>query len=336
MFEVMKTGTEAGRAEDQPDTIAAMAEHAGSAAEPASFRTDLGVLFKGDCLALLPSIASGSVDCVFADPPFNLGKEYGPQVDDRRAEDEYLNWCYRWADELVRVLAPGGSLFIYNLPRWNVHIAAHLDGKLTFRHWIVVDMKFSLPVAGRLYPAHYSLLYFAKGRRPRTFSPPRLPLATCRHCGGELRDYGGYKDRMNPRGVNLSDVWTDISPVRHSRYKNRRANELSLRLMDRVLDIATIPGDLVLDPFAGAGTTLVAAELKDRHWLGMELEDIEPIIERFRSLEEDHANLQSLERRKNRLWTEEALALRARHGHRLGRFRLLDGQGLQLSIDGRS
>lgn len=298
-----------------------------------SFRTNRGALVTGDCLEILPSIRDGSVDCVFADPPFNLGKMYGEKVDDSRSDAEYLNWCYRWADELVRVLAPGGSLFLYNLPRWNTHLAAHIDGQLTFRHWIAVDMKFSLPVPGRLYPAHYSLLYFVKGKKAKTFAPPRIPLATCRHCGGELRDYGGYKDRMNPRGVNISDVWSDIAPVRHRRYKNRPANELSLKLMDRVLDIATQPGDLVLDPFAGAGTTLVTAELKDRHWLGIEIENPAPIIERFDELETERAVLKGLERTKNRLWTDETLALRAKHGHRIGRFRLLEGQVSQMLLD---
>lgn len=300
---------------------------------PARFRTERGALYHDDCLTVLPLIPDESVDCVFADPPFNLGKTYGAAVDDRLTDGEYLGWCYRWLDELIRVLAPGGSLFVYNLPKWNIHLAPHLSRRLTFRNWIAVDMKFSLPIAGRLYPAHYSLLYFVKGRRPKTFAPSRVPLATCRHCGGELRDYGGYKDRMNPLGVNLSDVWSDIAPVRHSRYKSRAANELSLKLMDRVLDIASAPGDLVLDPFAGAGTTLVAAELKDRHWIGVELEEVDPIVTRFADIASERRQLDGIERLKNRLWTDEALALRARHGHRLGRFRVLDGQGVQLRLD---
>lgn len=299
----------------------------------AAFHTDRGALFHDDSLAVLPLVPDASVDCVFADPPFNLGKEYGAKVDDQLAEHEYLEWCYRWLDELVRILAPGGSLFVYNLPKWNIHLAPHLARGLTFRNWIAVDMKFSLPIAGRLYPAHYSLLYFSKGRRPKTFAPPRLPLATCRHCGGELRDYGGYKDRMNPLGVNLSDVWSDIAPVRHSRYKSRSANELSLKLMDRVLDIASKPGDLVLDPFAGAGTTLISAELKDRHWIGIELEDVSPIVERFGGIESERRQIEKLENQKNKLWTEEALTLRARNGHRLGRFRLLEGQSMQLRLE---
>src|SRR5438270_859252 len=85
------------------------------------FTTKLGALFKGDCLAILPNFLDGCVDTVFADPPFNLGKEYGRGVRDRLAEGAYLEWCRRWMEECIRVLKPGGALFLYNLPRWNIH-----------------------------------------------------------------------------------------------------------------------------------------------------------------------------------------------------------------------
>ena len=284
--------------------------------------TDRGRLFRGDCLGLLPSIPDETVDCVFAAPPFNLDKDYGRKVDDTRADADYLDWCRRWLDELARVLAPGGALFLYNLPRWNIHLAAHLAGSLTFKHWIAVDIKFSLPIPNRLYPSHYALLYFIKGPRPRVFHPPRLPLPTCRHCGGELKDYGGYKNKMNPRGVSLTDVWTDIPPVRHRRYKNRGANELSLKMLDRVLDIATDPGDLVLDPFGGSGTTFGAAELKDRRWLGVELGDCRPILARLADLDDERAQLARIREDVDVLFTDRALQLRERHGHDSSRYRL--------------
>src|SRR4051794_5029675 len=85
---------------------------AASGGPPApAFRTALGILYQGDCTAVLPSLGDATVDTVFADPPFNLGKEYGRGVDDRRADDEYLAWCRTWIGECVRVLKPGGSFF---------------------------------------------------------------------------------------------------------------------------------------------------------------------------------------------------------------------------------
>lgn len=251
------------------------------------YSTALGALYQADCLDILPNVPDETVDTVFADPPFNLGKKYGDKVNDNREDIEYVDWCKRWIDECIRVLKPGGSFFLYNIPRWNILLGAHLAERgLTFRHWIAVSIKLGLPIQNRLYPAHYSLLYYSKGK-PKTFRSIRTPIVTCRHCGGEVRDYGGHRDAMNPKGVNLMDVWDDITPVRHWKFKSpkRKANQLSTKILYRVVELSTNPGDLVLDPFGGSGTTFDVCERTDRHWIGIELENCDVIIER---LEEDH------------------------------------------------
>lgn len=281
-------------------------------------RTRLGRLYQADCLDLLCGIDAETVDLAFADPPFNLGKKYSSNINDAKATHEYLGWCEGWLSELVRVLKPGGALFVWNLPKWNLLFGAKLAERMTFRHWITVDIKYSLPISGRLYPSHYSLLYFVKGKRPAIFHPDRLPTPCCRHCGGELRDYGGYKDKMNPRGVNLSDVWTDIPPVRHAKYKRRDANALSLKLMDRILSIASDPGSLILDPFGGSGTTYVAAELTARRWVGSELHCAD-ILRRFKKLDDDRDHLRVLHQNKNVLFTAADIEKRRKSGRPLSR-----------------
>lgn len=276
-------------------------------------QTPLGRAYQEDCVKFLQSVESETVDLAFADPPFNLGKKYTSGIDDSVAGEEYLAWCKEWLDEMVRTLKPGGSLFLWNLPKWNLPLGAHLGQQLTFRHWISVDIKYSLPIQGRLYPSHYALLYFVKGKKPAIFHPDRIPTPCCRHCGGEQRDYGGYKDKMNPKGVNLSDVWTDIPPVRHAKYKKRDANALALKLMDRIITMASDPGSLVLDPFGGSGTTFVAAELNGRRWIGSEL-DCSTIVERFDALEGDREHLADIHRNKNVLFTRTDLERRRKNG----------------------
>lgn len=276
--------------------------------------TDRGDLYKADCLKVMKQLPSEIIDCFFADPPFNLNKFYGEGVNDAMPENEYEAWCEQWADEGVRLLKPGGSFFVYNLPKWNMFLATHLARKLTFKHWIAIELTLSLPIAGRLYPSHYSLLYFTKGPKANTFTPPRLPIQVCRHCGGEIKDYGGHKSKINPKGISLSDVWTDISPIRHKKFKNRDANALSLKLMARIIDMSTKKGDTVLDPFGGSGTTYVAAELRDRNWIGTELSTTDAIIERFNQLEIDRAYLANPDLQTNVLFTPEALALRRKNG----------------------
>lgn len=250
-----------------------------------AFQTELGELYQGDCLEVLPTLEDESIDLVFADPPFNLGKDYGKGISDSRAAEDYLGWCEAWVKECARVTAPGGAVFIYNIPKWNVEIGHFLNNLgMMFRHWITVDIKLSLPIAGKLYPAHYSLLYYTKGK-PKTFNRPRVPIQVCRHCGGDVKDYGGHRNKLHPDGINLSDVWSDIPPVRHKATKNRGANQLSPKLLSRVLDIGTLPGDTVLDPFGGSGTTFAVAEELHRHWIGCELGDIDPIVRRLQGQE---------------------------------------------------
>lgn len=285
--------------------------------------TQYGKLYEADCLSVLPRLAPETADLVFADPPFNLGKEYNSKFQDSVPEQDYIQWCERWLNELVRVLKPGGSLFLFNLPKWNLPLGAFLGTKLTFRHWISVDIKYSLPVPKRLYPSHYSLLYFIKGQRPAIFHPDRLPIKTCSHCGKEANDYGGYKDKMNPSGVNLTDVWYDIPPVRHAKYKKRKANELSLKLLDRVISMASDPGSLIVDPFGGSGTSFVAAELLRRNWIGIELE-ASAIVERFEKIDDDAHYLMRLTAVKNRLFTSDSIRLRKQFGHDTSKYRLID------------
>ena len=242
-----------------------------------------GILFQADCLDVFQFIRDDSVHCVFADPPFNLGKEYdGADISDDLPEKRYLQWSQRWLSECARVLVAGGSLFVYNIPQWLIHFGHFLSVELemSFRHWIALSMKNTFPRGKQLYPAHYGLLYFTKGD-PRVFNKLRTEIPTCRHCGGEIKDYGGHRDKLNEKGLTLTDFWEDTSPVRHSKYKTRVANELKPMIPERAILTSTDPGDVVLDPFGGGGSTYQVAEKHGRNWIGVEIGSCEPIVERL-------------------------------------------------------
>lgn len=275
------------------------------------YRTDLGALYQGDCVPWLRSLPTDSIDMVFADPPFNLDKDYGEGVSDRLPDSDYLAWCSEWMEECIRVLKPGGAFFLFNLPKWNIELGSELNKRgMQFRHWIACRMPKSLPIPKRLSPAHYGLLYYTKGK-PATFNSIRVPVQTCRHCGGEVKDYGGHRNKLNAAGLNLMDVfdapeevwedaeqplppgqgwtladdlWDDVPPVRHGRYKHRSANALAPIMLERLIALATNPGETVLDPFCGTGTTAYAAEVLKRRWLSIELGETEPAIRRLRDL----------------------------------------------------
>jgi site-specific DNA-methyltransferase (adenine-specific) len=280
-----------------------------------ALKTKLGKLYQGDCFSLMQHQDNDSVDLIFADPPFNLNKLYPSNIDDNLKTEQYLGWCKNWVDECIRMLRPGGSFFIWNLPKWNTYLADYLNHRLTFRHWISVDIKYTLPIKGRLYPSHYALLYYCKGEKPKAFHPDRLPMDICPHCMGDLKDYGGYKDKMNPDGVNLTDVWLDIPPVRHRKYKKRNgANELSVKLLDRIIEMASDEGDLVFDPFGGSGTTYAVSEIKKRKWLGIEIGPVDDILTRFENIHEDADHIAKIRNNINCLITKDDLKRRIENG----------------------
>ena len=218
-----------------------------------------GEIVCADALELLRILPDECADVVFLDPPFNLGKSYGRNGSkgDRLSDSAYLAYMLRVLIRSVAVLKPGGALYVYHLPKWSIKLAGVLADLLEFRHWIAISMKNGFARGNRLYPAHYSLLYFTKGE-PRVFRRPKIAPLECPECHAYVRDYGGY-ERFIEKGVNLSDVWDDLSPVRHRKHKNRAANELPIEIARRAVRISGRPQGLLVDPFAGSGTALVAA-----------------------------------------------------------------------------
>jgi DNA modification methylase len=234
----------------------------------------------GDCIPFLGRIATqhpeGVFDLAFADPPYNLAKNYTVYADEL-ADQNYLDWCNQWLDGMARTLKPGGSLFVLNLPKWAMHHAAFLNQRLDFRHWIAWDA-LSDP-RGKLMPAHYALLYYTKpGAKPvfnysdlatkpdfEIVTPPDAPKYCLRTACVRNR-----KSFCDDDKVELSDIWFDIHRIKHKRDRDAHPCQLPEKLMERIIRLTTNPGGLVFDPFCGAGTTAIAARKLGRHFLTTE------------------------------------------------------------------
>jgi len=218
-----------------------------------------GKIACGDAIEFLKSLPADCARIVFLDPPFNLGKQYNKNKRlDKKPEKEYGEWLVEVATESARVLQPGGTLFLYHIPSWAMRLGSHLDGTLTFRQWIAVSMKNGFVRGNQLYPAHYALLMFAKGKLKK-FVRLKVSPQECRTCGELVKDYGGYQPIIRRKGINLSDIWDDLSPVRHANRKHRVANELPELLFHRIFRMVGARGSLYVDPFAGSGSGVLAA-----------------------------------------------------------------------------
>jgi site-specific DNA-methyltransferase (adenine-specific) len=230
----------------------------------------LNIVTVGDCLKVMAKLEDSSVDMCFADPPFNLEKRYS-SYRDQRPDADYLDWCRQWLRELVRITKPTGSIYVHNIPRWLTYYAAILNDLAYFRHWIAWDAM-SNPVGKTLLPAHYGILFYTKEIKGFKFYEIRTPHKRCRVCDSYLRDYGGKKDQMHPFGALVGDVWTDIHRIRHNVRRDEHPCQLPIPLLERLVLMSTDPGDVVLDPFLGTGTTAIAAKTLGRRFVGIDLD----------------------------------------------------------------
>ena len=240
----------------------------------------------GDCLERLAELPRGCADLVFADPPFNIGYEYDV-YDDRRAKRDYLAWADRWLEAAARVLAPTGSLFLAIGDEYVAEHKVRLDALgLTLRNWIVWHYTFGVNCTKKFNRSHAHILYYVKDPRPGgfTFNADAIRVPSARMTT--------YADRRaNPVGKLPDDTWVlrpqetgdHFQPESDTWYVSRVCGTFKERtghpcqmpeaVLERIIRVATNPHDLVLDPFAGSGTTLAVAKKLGRRFVGFELSE---------------------------------------------------------------
>ena len=228
-------------------------------------------IIQGDCLEFMQSIPDDSVDITFADPPFNLKKKYNGYKDNKEFT-KYVEWCKQWIYEMVRITKPTGSIFVHNIPKWLTYYAGFLNESVYFKHWIAWDAP-TAPMGKSLQPSHYGILYYVKDLEKNKFYEVRYSHKRCRKCGYLLKDYGGKKNGLNPFGPLVSDVWSDIHRIKHNKYRDEHPCQLPIHLLERIILMSTDENDIVLDPFVGTGTTVIAAKRLGRRFIGIDIDE---------------------------------------------------------------
>jgi DNA modification methylase len=220
-------------------------------------------IIEGDCIEVMPTLAAGSFRLIFADPPYNNGTDYG---DGARADllppDKYLARCRQWMEAAARLLTPDGSLWVLIDPRWAGRFQCLLeDIGLYWRETIAWVETFGVYSEHRFGNDHRYLFHFTRDPKRQVFHPDREE---------SKRQVLGDK-RANPDGRVPSNVWT-ISRLRgtHGERIPGVPTQLRVEPLIWIVETATDPGDWVLDPFSGTGTTGAAALRTGRHYRGIE------------------------------------------------------------------
>ena len=206
----------------------------------------------------------GIFDMVFADPPYNLGKKYG-MYQDTKKDQNYVEWCNEWLELCTKVLRPGGSLFVLNIPKWAIYHADFLNNKMKFGHWIVWNA-LSSPT-GKIMPSHYALLYYVKSGNNVTYDYPKEFYTDSRQYCLRTSCTKKRKRLKDDKKELMSDIWNDIHRIKHKKDRDVHPCQLPIKLLKRIIEISTNPGDWIFDPFSGTGTTAVASRICNRHFV---------------------------------------------------------------------
>ena len=233
----------------------------------------------------MAALEAGSVDLVFADPPFNIGYDYD-QYDDEQDEPAYLDWSRKWGEQVYRSLKPDGTFWLAIGDEYAAELKV-LFKKIGFhcRSWVIWYYTFGVHCTKKFSRSHAHLFHFVKNSKKFTFNEAAIRVPSARQLV--------YADaRANPAGRVPDDTWIlrpqDLSegfngdedtwyvPRVCGTFKERagfHGCQMPERLLARIIDVSSHSDELVMDPFGGSGSTLVVAKKLGRRCVGFELSE---------------------------------------------------------------
>jgi len=248
----------------------------------------LNKIICGDCIEVLSKVPEPFADLIFADPPFNIGYKYD-KYHDKVERQNYIAWTKDWMAVCKKVLKPHGSFYIAIGDEYaaNVKIIADELG-LFMRNWLIWHYTFGQQMKNKFARSHTHIFYFIKDKNNFTFNDYAVRVPSDRQLI--------YNDkRANPTGKMPNDVWTQYSRVCGT-FKERTGwhpCQMPESLMKRIIAASSNPGDCVLDPFSGSGTTAAIAHQLGRNYVGVEIsqEYVEKTKKRLTDLKnQQHSN----------------------------------------------
>lgn len=238
------------------------------------FSNNNGRIIHGDALEVLQQIPDESIDLIFVDPPYNIGKNFAGRKDKWKTDKDYLDWCYQWIDLCIQKVKPNGTLYLMTSTQFMPYFDLYVRDKVTILSRIVWSYDSSGVQAKNYFGSMYEpILYCVKNKNNYTFNSDDILVEAKTGAKRKLIDY--RKDPPQPYKTEKvpGNVWY-FARVRYrmEEYENHPTQK-PIRLLERIIKASSNEGDVVLDPFCGTFTTCFVAQQLKRRFIGIEIQE---------------------------------------------------------------
>lgn len=236
-------------------------------------RNSMAIL--GDSLEVLKKIKSNSVKLIFADAPYNIGKNFGNNFDKWASVEDYINWCKNWIDECMRILTDDGTMYFMTATQHMPYLDVYVSQNYNVLCRIVWTYDSSGVQSKKMFGSLYEpiLMINKSNNSTYTFNSQDIMVEAKTGSTRKLIDY--RKNPPQPYSTEKipGNVW-DFSRVRFKmeEYENHPTQKPEA-LLERIIKASSNVGDVVLDPFSGSFTTSAVAVRLGRIAVGIDMNE---------------------------------------------------------------
>lgn len=234
------------------------------------------IAYCGDAIECLKKeIPDSSINLLFVDPPYNIGKNFNGMIDKWSSDEAYMTWCKTWIDLCLKKVKENGSMYFMTSTQNMPHFDLYLRDKVSILSRIIWAYDSSGVQAKKYYGSLYEpILFCVKNAKNYTFNADDILIEAKTGSKRKLIDYRGDK----PKPYNTQKVPGNVWEFPRVRYRmdeyEDHPSQKPIALLERIILASTNEGDVVLDPFSGTFTTSFVAAKYNRRSIGIE-QDLE-------------------------------------------------------------